>query len=189
MSHHRIPFTDEQLWQAFQYVSGELCAEECETFERQLQDSAGLCEAVAEVVLLTSEIAACGQSRSIVPSASLEASQQARSTARKNRAVAALTAICCCLGLVLILSQGPIATDSAVDVVSGQETIDAEYLVTAWAVSSAPEVVASEFYESGETELDVPDWMLAAVTLSEMAEGVDSDTPADSVMPDDMELF
>lgn len=185
-------FTEEQLWQAFRYVSAEMSPEEAESFEDRMLANTDVCEAVAEATRLTGIIAVSD----IKPDASLVCLAEDVSATRPWwSSVAASTAVCCCLMLIGLMTLRLQTVDESP---SGHETVmesadglaDAELLVNAWVDSvSAEDVLDSDTVESVQADLDVPEWMIAAVTLSDI-EGVDGDDmPVERLMPDDVELF
>ncbi|MCP4784998.1 MAG: hypothetical protein GY903_17770 [Fuerstiella sp.] len=186
MSSQKIQFSDEQLWQAFQYVGAELSTIEAEALEQQMLWDVSLCEAVAEATILTSTVAASGRPRHSIVSSYSTISQTAGSAGR-NRMVALAAALCGCLALVVVSSG---FRDSPTEVVAQADSTYAELLVAAWAENSALETVEeSEYDESIQQELAVPDWLLAAVTLSDPDAVEFSDIPVDGLKSDDMELF
>ncbi len=189
MSSHRIQFQDEQLWQAFRYVAAELSVADAEAFEQQMLQDSALCEAVAEATLLLSSVAASERPSQIMPALSATQSQQFRAASR-YRTVAVTAAACCCLALVLVLSQLPDTSTTASGVIAQADPTDAELLLAAWAEDIALQTAQeSEYDDSVQQELAVPDWMLAAVT----PQGPDAlerpDRQVDERMPDDVEFF
>ena len=181
--------SETQLWEAFQYVSGDLTVEESEQFELRMADDADLCDAVAEATLLTlsvAELPAGSESISLQAAATQEqVPQQSRSA---HRAIATIVSLTCCLALGVFLLRSPSAPSPASSTeatVADQTTDNAEDLVNAWADSFADE--ESETEVAVADELEVPDWMFAAMTLPEL-EDEHSDMPINELMPDDMEL-
>ncbi len=164
MQNNQLHTDDSRQWRAFQYVNGELSAEESESVEQQMVQDADLCTDVAEASLLTSAIAASPQTaplRQRLPDAPV------RSVL--NRLAAVVSAVCCCAGVVILLSQQTRTTNTASRKML--ETSNAGFLVTAWIDSgetySEPNATAPE--PSDDPDLDIPDWMLAG--LSEIHQG------------------
>ncbi len=189
MSSQKNQFSDEQLWQAFQYVGAELSTAEAEALEQQMLRDVSLCEAVAEATMLTSSVAASGRPRHTIVPTSVSSSQNA-GPAGRNQVVALMAALCGCLALVVVSSGFPDVPNGLAGVVAQADSIDAEFLVAAWADNFAAQTdEESEYDEFVQQELAVPDWMLAAVTLADLGAVEHSDMPVDGLMPDDMELF
>ena len=189
MSSHRIQFQDEQLWQAFRYVAGELSVADSEAFEQQMLQDSALCEAVAEATILLSTVAASGRKSHIMPPLSATRSQQSRAAGR-YRTVAVTAAACCCLALVLLLSRLSDTSTKAGGVIAQADPTDAELLVAAWAEDFALQTAQeSEYDDSVQQELAVPDWMLAAVTPLGPDALERPDMQVDELRPDDMEFF
>ncbi len=183
MTSRQQTYSDEQFWQAFQFVAGELSADQSELFELQMLDSPAMCEAVAEAVRLTSAVAADSGKSTAVLSPTMVRCQAAvprRSTSGKS-AIAMVATVCCCLLLLLVVS-----TDSGSEpsvAATDKATVEAELLVSAWAAGFVDDVEDDvNLAETATHELDVPDWMLAAVTLSDDEDAgskSSSDTQAD----------
>ncbi len=183
MNGQKIQFSDEQLWQAFRYVGAELSTVEVEAFEQQMLRDVSLCEAVAEATKLTSTVAASGLPRHMIVASPATLSHHANPVGR-YRIVALTAALCGCLTLIVVLSGFRDTSDGAIEAVAQLDSTDAELLVAAWVENySAQTVDESEFDETIQQELAVPDWMLAAVTL------MDLETSERSDVPDDVELF
>ena len=159
MKNKRSNFSEDELWLAFQYVAGELSTVEAEVFEQQLRDCVSLCEAVVEATLLTSAVAG-SQQYEARPAVATAVSRQ---TNRGHSGIAALVAVCCCIFAVFIATQ---FSDTAA--VVAVESTEAERLVDAWAdtfsTDNHQEVYNTDFQQQ---ELDVPDWLMAAVSLAE----------------------
>ncbi|MCP4170925.1 MAG: hypothetical protein GY758_09165 [Fuerstiella sp.] len=189
MSNQKIKFSDEQLWQAFQYVAAELSVADTEAFEQQLLLDVALCDAVATATVLTSTVAAGGRQRGTLVPSCVTLPQKSHPKAR-HRMVAVTASACCCLALVLFLSLLP-GTSGDLSVSTAQENVaDAEWLVAVWSENFADHAdEESDYDDSAEQELAVPDWLVAAVTLPDVDEIQRSDMPTDKLMPDDMGLF
>ncbi|MDG1894727.1 MAG: hypothetical protein P8J37_07455 [Fuerstiella sp.] len=184
MSGQKIQFSEQQLWQAFRYVGAELSVADAEAFEQQMLQDAALCEAVADVILLLSSVAVSGRPRHVGASAALSRKSQ---FGGRSRTVAVTATVCCCLALVLMLPQLPGTSETTV---VQTETADAELLLAAWAENISIQTDEdSEYDESVQHELAVPDWMLAAVTLSDIEQLKNSDMPVDELVPDDSGVF
>jgi anti-sigma-K factor RskA len=189
MSSHRIHFRDEQLWQAFRYVAAELSVTDAEAFEQQMLQDAALCEAVAAATMLLSNVAASGRQSRTMPPSSATLSRPP-GFAGRFRTVAVTAATCCCLALVLLLSRFPDTSTETIGLVAQAAATDAELLVAAWAEDFELQAdEESEYDDSVQQELAVPDWMLAAMTPLDLDALERSDMPLDELMPDDMEFF
>jgi len=168
MTNRKQKYSDDQFWQAFQFVAGELSADQSELFELQMLDSPAMCEAVAEAVRLSSAVAAESNKAATVLSPTVvrcEAAMPRRSTSGKS-AVAIVATVCCCLLLLLIVptDSGSESSVAATD----KATVEAELLVSAWAAGFTDDFEDDvNLSETDQHELDVPDWMLAAVTLTD----------------------
>ena len=170
--------SEEQLFQAFQYVAGELSASEADCFEQRLQVEPLLFEAVAEATILTSAVLTSKARQTHVT-----CSGQSTPVRSISRSIAAVVAMACCLVLTVLLSSSHEPETAATNVE------DAELLVSTWADSFAEQAeYESEVEDQADQNLDVPDWMLAALTLSEVSDVETSDMPVDSLMPGEMEL-
>ncbi|MEZ6124617.1 MAG: hypothetical protein R3C49_15770 [Planctomycetaceae bacterium] len=157
--------SEDRLWRAFRYVAGELSADECEAFELEMLNDSHLCEAVVQATTLCLSIAdspAASRSSSnsgvvVLPMRSPVSSGLGR------RMVAVAAALCACLLVVGWLSRSESTRMPAETVASGSE--DAELLVNVWADEFARD--SSGEYEVADpvvVELDVPEWMLTALT-------------------------
>ena len=165
---------NDRLWLAFQYVHGEMSVEDAESFEQQMLEDGDLCAAVAETSLLMSAIAISGEST--------EASQctQRHVPARPvaSRVAAILSALCCCAGLIVFLSQTSMVPSAEFGDAAGMS--EADMLVAAWADTA----ISTERPEEDETdvadelELVIPEWMLAGLS------GVDIDETDQPQLPE-----
>ena len=174
---------DENLLQAFRYVASELTADESDSFELAMLEDPSLCDAVVQVTSLTTAISATASqpaklARPTVVVNQIASERPARAT---TTAIATGIAVCCCLALLVVVSQ-PASNVNIASVTGSVEQEDAEMLVGVWtdeAISGA----AVELEESDivPDDLDVPDWLLAAVTISDL-DGMGTE------LPDDIEL-
>lgn len=165
-----MKFSEPQLWRAFQFVAGELSESEQEAFEADLRFDETLCAAVAEATKLSLVLA---QSKSVaVPSDQLAVSPSlathrapAATSHSRGQFTLAVVAIACCWLLMLVAQRSDSVDGEPILVGAVEEAPETEMIVTAWADSgeSPDEITESETLER---ELDVPDWMLAAVELS-----------------------
>ncbi len=172
--------SEEQLWQAFQFVAGELSPDDAKRFEERLESEPLLCEAVAEATLLTSTLLKCQPEETLnqVP----DATEPVRDY---SRSIATVVTLACCLIVAVVLSNMPESETQTAQT----DVADAEVLVTTWADSFAAEVDdIPEIDEQTDHDLDVPDWMLAGLTLNDAAEVNPSDMPTEILQPGDMEL-
>ncbi|MEQ9411113.1 MAG: hypothetical protein RIK87_25600 [Fuerstiella sp.] len=210
MSGRQYTGTEDQLWRAFRYVAGELSASEVEDFEQQVLTDVTLGDAVAEATLLASAVASgCADASvssvtkrkpttskpaasscsigSVLPVATPSSSPVVGSG---RRVIAAAATIVSCLCFAMLIFRPGVPVDSITELVEAEEPGSVEMLVTVWVDSSdSLTEFEAELEEPVEPELDVPDWMLAAVSLTAISEhdrpaGVDED-----LMPDDRDLF
>ncbi|MAG92837.1 MAG: hypothetical protein CMJ48_03710 [Planctomycetaceae bacterium] len=171
-------------WLAFRYVAAEMTRAEAESFETLLADEQSAREAVAVAVELTQAVAYVVP----VPAAASRASVSVRSYYAAFLAVAAAVAA----GLLFAFST-PMRTQQLAqrDVTADLEEtggIVPRELVEAWTeaelaydddstvealVELAQNDVVVDLASVGRTELDVPDWLVAAVAVEL---GQESDT-------------
>jgi anti-sigma-K factor RskA len=197
--------SDQALWEAFQYVSGELSMDQALSFEQRLETDALLCEAVVQAT----QLSAAARDLS-VPSPAVSLIGQGGSRTVTDLPVApvgrrvlavACSVTCCCLLLALAISPSD-RNQNATSVASSLQTTadsgsEAEEILTLWNadaeyLSPALEDPGDETAEMPfDTELDVPAWMIAAVNLEDAVQSQvpDTDAPDDFDEYDDMELF
>lgn len=178
---------DERLMKAFRYVANEMSADESDSFELAMLEDQALCDAVVQATTLTTALATSAgrpQTTTVRPAVVASKAADVRSSNRSMAAIATGIAVCCCLGLLVSISQPQ--PDSEIAIYTEQE--DAELLVGVWTDEAmADSVIEVEDSEIVADELDVPDWLLAAVTMSDL-EGTGSDLSADEFLTDDIEL-
>ena len=163
-------------WLAFCYAAGELSAAECAAFEDRLARDEVACEAVARVTKLNLAIvAACDRDSFVgiaptLPSRRDEIEPISRWTGAAITAVAA-SAIA---AAGIAMSIGPAFIGGKVAKRAGLDR-----LVAAWA---AGEAVRNGLDDDGDlldaaddSDLDPPDWLLAAVTAEQQAERLPND--------------
>ncbi len=164
----------DQLWQAFLYVSGELSADDAQAFEDQMLEDSLLCEAVVQASRLTSAVA---DSLRVSPP-TVVATPNRRPIRNRREVFAACVAVCCCCCLVAVLVTVQFAATPETQVSFSGPT-EAEQLVDAWADSFSNDFsTEADHGDFVQQELDVPDWMMAAVSLDaagESGSGVDGD--------------
>lgn len=155
---------DDLHWRVTQYISGDLTAEQEEQFEQQMLQDSNLCAAVAEASLLTSAIVATGSmAEPGRPTLQRITPAETTSPAPFRRLTAVVCAIGCCAGLMMLIAPSIVphtATTQSTDVT------DANFLVTTWLNSDDldAETDLADSPMTDETELSVPDWMLAALS-------------------------
>lgn len=173
----------DALWQAFCYVSGDMTAAETEQFEQRMLVEERLCDAVVQATRLTVSISGAPAGVATEPAVRVEristTSPARPGHARRqhgNRAtLASLAAVVACTGLLWAVWSLPtieqdamvsaVPDETAADVLDG----DAEWIVSVWATESATDNDNIEELD-GELEerLDVPDWLLTAVTITDV---------------------
>ncbi len=171
-------------WLAFRYVAAEMTQAEAESFETLLADEQDAREAVAVAVELTQAVAYVVPA----PASAPQASVSVRSYYAALIAVAAVVAA----GLLFAFStprttQQLAQRDATADPEEAGGIVPGE-LVEAWTeaelaydddstvealVEVAQNDVVADLASVGRTELDVPDWLVAAVTVEL---GQESDT-------------
>ena len=178
--------SEENLWQAFLYVAGELSSDEAEAFEQRMLEDLRLCEAVAQATQLSCDIAATDISTaSDRPNISKAAGETIWSS-RRNL-LATFAALCCLIVFGFVASQRNFTNESVAEGL-GTQNVEAGLLVSAWAAAGDP---VDDFESADETDgdLDVPGWMLAAVSMSELEALGNPDGSAAGRGSDAAELF
>lgn len=185
-------FTEQQLWDAFRYISGDCSSEESIVFESRLAEDPVLRECVVEAVQLSAALV--GEPMPAVPVV-----QSRRSKKSRFQFVATAVVGLVCGVLLMVVWKTPAANEvvQKLNASDDIELADAELMLSFW--SSEREEAAPDGGESVASvdddlelvaELDVPDWLVAAVTLSEMNEFPElDDVIPSSDLPDDVELF
>lgn len=187
---------EDRLWEAFQYVSGEMSESRSFDFETRLEHDTELCTAVAEVSLLMAATADSSggriqqtSQRSVsVVSAELRP-ERTKSGSSVRRLLATVVAVCTCI-CITFLSTRNIEDELLVSSSADSAVSEAETLVLVWMGDGQEEIDRESFQE--ETlpgDLEVPDWMLAGVTLTDFEDKGHPDMPAETTMPDDIEFF
>ena len=165
---------DEQFWQACLYVMGELSETEREQFEDRLAADVKLCDYVVEAT----QLMACAQTVDPVLSQQImPATASAQQSTQIGRSLASFAALAACLALLFVVTR-PVNPPAAADP-------DAGVLVDAWLDNGLDFESADETENEVLTpEIDVPDWMIAGVSLAELE--LDDGSMPDDVMPDDL---
>lgn len=185
-----VDFADEQLWQAFLYTQGELSAADEECFEQQLLTDIRLCELVVAVQSLMEESNSQSKMSMRVVRSELhiqdtEFHSQIRPANRSRRTLATLITLACCLMVSFFASRGTFMTP--VDSVAAPE----ELLVNLWTGEGTWDRIpdsTSEFSDDVEyvdAPLEVPDWMLAGLTIESDGEPGD----VDDILPEALDVF
>lgn len=162
----------ETDWMAFAYVAGELDGVELDEWTARLAEGdIEACEAVGRAVELVQAVSVPNR-----PSVAIDAmAGHSISRAARWRFVVA-AALCLMLVVGLSWQQGERAGDEqAADVMAGQIAVDGEVLST-WAGGTDAEpadvrTVTGPERLVAETELVVPEWMIAAVALPSEVDG------------------
>lgn len=187
MDQNPTQIPDDIFWQAFRYVTGELVEAEDVAFEARLENDAVACEAVCEVTKIVYAVSAVPNARSTKP---VVKATVLRPAANSGRSLAAtIASIACCLLLLIMLGR---QSQDVSEVASMSETgsSDAELLLAAWIDSRGPLVEDERGHEDSVAEdLDVPEWMLAGLTLSDVEEVNGTEIPGEHGIPEDSELF
>lgn len=163
------PLSEDEQWLAFRYVAGELSDAETEAFELQMLDDQRLCDAIVDATLLTTAIAA---ERTAVGVKVLPVAATVSPSTGGRRAVVAIVTTCCCMAVVVLASQYaglPQNTNAFAAVVRSE----AEILVDAWAEGFDEDTLVEPLpADIGEADLEIPGWLMAAVSL----DGADATT-------------
>lgn len=190
MNEEQRQFSEDEHWLAFRYVAGELSVTEAEAFELQMLDDPRLCDAVVEAGMLTTTIASTEKQSPTVSVAAVR--QEQRSSPRPQTAIASIVAVCCCLVVVVLTARLATTPDVGGESVASSGSADAgdvEVLVDVWAdgISDDAEIESLETDVLSQ-DLEVPGWLMAAVSLDAGESSGSERLPADSLL-DDMELF
>lgn len=194
MNHSELNTPEGRTWLAFQYVSGELSVDGVEAFELAMLADASLCEAVAEMTAVCSAVrqlpantGAVGNNTAAntvatATQVSLAVVTPTEVKARKSGTgmmLASLVTVVCCGILAVVVSSLPNSTDrpelavssledSAVEIPAA-DVVAAELLVDVWANGAVVVVVVDHEFDESELatdDLEVPEWLLAAVAIS-----------------------
>ncbi len=157
-------------WTAFRYIAGELSHADAEAFEARLADDQAAREAVAASVQMTQAVASISDEIT----AGDETADEQR---RKNRwAIVAIVVSAACL----LMASSILFTQPDSQTGLSQSDARADQIVDAWAnaaetIPPSVDSVANGLEESvdDESEVVVPEWMLAAVSEDL---GTDSET-------------
>jgi hypothetical protein len=202
---------DDLNWTAFLYISDELSAEERAAFETRLADDQAARDAVCRAVQMTGAVHSVLESeeKSLTPSPSPSGGGEQRPLRGvPHFAVRALVAAACIVVAAFALRSWLAPTDSVrTDLPSGDRVAESDdvesvagQLVSLWTSASAPQGASAEA-STGATnsadsavqtdvdivigrgdELEVPDWLFAAVA-KELADedvfGSESDDAAE----------
>lgn len=172
MNDPQMQLTDDQRLLAFRYVAGELTADESEVFEQQMLADQSLCEAVVQAVAVGTLVASAAMDFSAAASSTKvscvvhkPATHLAQPIRRSYSYLATSVTGCLCLFMLMAIYSKSTMTLSQTSQVVQQD--DAALLVSVWATESAEAVdLASDESDLLAEELDVPDWLLAAVSIA-----------------------
>lgn len=158
-------FSDQYLWEAFCYVAGELSTSEEECFELRMLEDGMLCQAVQYVVRQTTTIAAAqGGASQRVARVSVAANVSAPAVARSSKVFAGLVAAACCLLLAVLTASVELSPPQ--DEQLAENAHQAELLVSFWTNESRLDDASDpESVDLLNQEIDVPEWLYAAVAL------------------------
>lgn len=168
-----MKLSEAKIAQAIDYISGLMTANEEEQFENQLEVDMHLQEAVIQATRLGLAIASSDQQESapvanvVRIGASLErvsASRPEQTNSRSRNVVRRMAVATSLLACTLVLAVTS-------NTIPRQQGVDAAIIIDAWA-SSEPSDSEADFAASDDdsTDLDVPDWMLTAVSAVEPSE-------------------
>ena len=187
------PQSDELLWQALQYLSGELSASEVAEFEARLAEDCDLCEALSRAVVLSQAVIACERDSQRAPAVGAPAAALRGSTSvpsrRWSRALvaggAALLAVVAIWGWQVrngaqvgpgLMGGGELASNQ-----SSQDSAGSDPVLALWvslgterdADDSEPVWDPSRDAAADDSDADVPGWMIAALLTSSDARRLD----------------
>lgn len=173
--------SSDKSWQAFLYTEGEMSAEELTAFEARLENDTELCEQVAEAVILTDVIAAASHQPMLAKPVRTE-----RFAAGRFWTSTILTA---CLMVALLVGNSLRTPSDSQDLkLHGhvrpivEENISDENVIRLWVETSPTTLAEAEPFTGPISpveveELNVPDWLLAAVQY-ETVEETHEETPS-----------
>lgn len=171
MHNDSVKFNDQQLWEAFCYVAGEFTDVQEEAFEQRMLEDGMLCEAVRYVAMQTTAIASvhvAGPVQAKLVCLPVAVTEHRR--ADSSRVIAGLMAVGCCLLLAVLtatVSESPAHSAQVVD-----NTKQAELLVNFWASESRlDDGQETESVDLLSEEIEVPEWLFAAVALPATDQG------------------
>jgi hypothetical protein len=156
MTNSETQSNDDSLWQAFLYMQGEMSTVDAEAFEQKMLHNTELC--------------ACKKNTPAVPD---------RSAGRTTglRSLAVITAGCCCAALVILIAgRSANLPGMTADSTDGTE---ASLLVAAWidTADADDELYDDDSDSSVESDLEVPEWMLAGILEPDSVSHESSNTP------------
>lgn len=158
------PSDDPLNWMAVQYVLGELPEADAAAFEERLATDLVACEAVSQATRLTMtlQVAAAELQQAVVPTGRPVRHPQHRSWV----ALAGVASVAASLLAALwLIPAGPVETQLARHDRSASELVSLWRMSSAAAAAEVPEADV-ELIESG-SEVAVPNWLLAAVSLEQ----------------------
>ena len=190
-------------WMAFQYVSGDLTADDTVRFEELLANDLSACEAVARHVMICETIATTPLISVATPAEQVsvkhipqptvtitKTSTNAVAAERSASRWAGVVSAAACLGLAVrigLVSSGPPANVTAL--VSTNDQLVQYWVDMKQDVDESVDLVDSHSEElsvwsesylaANDSELMPADWMLAAVSTSEMND--DADMPGEVI--------
>ncbi len=156
-----VEHNDELSWLAFRYVAGELDAAEAVRFEARMLEDIAVCEAVARVALV------CETTYAAFDSDSAKLQTIARPSSARRFGVRATVAAAAGVVALAALMVHQVATRTS-------EDLEVARLWTASAAATSADSLSVPNLDDGDGtlpetsqahDLDVPEWMLAAVRL------------------------
>ena len=185
---HEHDASSDKSWQACLYAQGEMSADERAAFEAQLENDTELCEQVAEAVMLADVVVEASHQPEISKPVSTERFQAGRFWVS--------TLLTACLMVALLVGNGlrqssnPGESQFADNNSTGvsDDVVD-DTMIRLWVDSKMDPDSQSSLAEADpphgsvarteieQEELNVPDWMLAAVQY-ESKEESDDETPS-----------
>lgn len=155
---------NELAWLANCYVSGELSVEETAAFEARLEADVAACEAVARAMELNLAIAAAFETQPATLNPRIAVNSPARWSGAAITALAATAVAAASVALMVGHSSST----------NGLARKDgADRLVAAWASGEAARNDSADddsLDVANDSDLDPPDWMLAALTVADVKE-------------------
>lgn len=162
MQTSEVTTRNDLAWLANCYVAGELSADEAAAFEARLETDVAACDAVARTMELNLAIAAAFDAPPATLSPQPSVVLPSRWTGAVITAVAA-TAVAAA-SVALMIGHGSTTNGLA-------RKDSADRLVAAWASGEAARNSAADVGPSDvadDSDLDPPDWMLAALTIADV---------------------
>lgn len=155
--------TNTLQWLAFRYVAGEMQTDEAAQFEQRMLSDLDACEAVIRSMQLSETVvAAFEQPAAAVAPAKLSRTTEPQPISRRLSLAASASALAGAFALALFATQSR-------DIAPSLESTQTSELVRLWTTSKDSTAIVVDDVEANATEasqpadLQVPDWLIAAL--------------------------